>query len=329
MKNIKRWMTGLFLLGALFVLLSFFPWLHVPRTVQFDPSLSHTKINGYRYHTEIIGKPDAPPVIVVHGGPGGDYGYLKSLQSLSKDFRVIFYDQRGTGLSPRVEGKSLTMEQNLLDLKAVVEHFSGGHKVRLIGHSWGGMLVTGYLSKHPEMTSHAVIVEPGILHPESARADVQIIKDSQSIRDMFAMAGYLAMYPFVIKEDGQEGYDYVMTMMMNRGMSGPPYQCEGQGVPPGTFRRGGYEAMNNTVKTILDNPALFTYDLTDGISNYRGGLMLISSECSALGSAYQEKYHLSKFPPQTVHVKAAGMGHNMLTLNPEWSLKTIGAFFKP
>jgi proline iminopeptidase len=57
--------------------------------------------------------------------------------------------------------------------------------------------------------------------------------------------------------------------------------------------------------------------------------MLLSSECSALGSAYQQKYRLPKLPAQTVHVKAAGMGHKMLALNPEWSLQIIGKFFKP
>ncbi len=329
MKKIKLWMLGLILLLALPLLLSFFPWLHVPRTVQFDAGLPYTEINGYKFHTEIFGKPEATPLIVVHGGPGGDYEYLRPLQNLSKDYRVIFYDQRGTGLSPRVDKKYLTVEQNLDDLKAIVEHFSNGNKVKLIGHSWGGMLVVGYLSQYPEKVSQAVVVEPGILYPESAKADVKIIKGSQTIGDAFALAQYVAMYPFVSKEDGQEGYDYVMTELMNRNKPGPPYQCEGQAMPPGIFKRGGYEAMNNTVKTVIDNPELFTYDLTEGISRYRGDLMLISSDCSAIGYAYQEKYHVPKLPAQTVHVKAAGMGHNMLTLNLEWSLKTIGAFFKP
>lgn len=329
MRKIKRWMAVLLVLLALPVLLSFFPCLHVPRTVQFDPGLPYTEINGYKFHTEIFGNPDAPTIIVVHGGPGGDYEYLKPLQALDRNYRVVFYDQRGTGLSPRVDKRSLTMEQNLEDLRSVVEHFSNGRKVKLIGHSWGAMLVVGYLSKHPELVTQAVIVEPGILNPESAKADAKIIKDSQSIRDVFALAGYVMMYPFVAKEDGQEGFDYVMSSMMGRGQSGPPYQCAGQAMPSGIFARAGYEAMNNTVKLMLDNPDMFTYDLAAGISGYHGDLMLISSECSAIGYAYQEKYHLSKLPAQTVHVKAAGMGHNMLTTHSEWSLKTIGAFFKP
>ena len=32
-------------------------------------------------------------------------------------------------------------------------------------------------------------------------------------------------------------------------------------------------------------------------------------------------------PAQTVHLEAKAMGHNMLTLNPGWSVATISAFF--
>ena len=77
--------------------------IEVPKTIQFDKSLSYTEIDGYKFHTEIFGNPKSAPIIVVHGGPGADYEYLKPLKGLSKDYRVIFYDQRGNGLSPRVD----------------------------------------------------------------------------------------------------------------------------------------------------------------------------------------------------------------------------------
>lgn len=301
--------------------------VQVPKTIQFDESLSYTEINGYKFHTEIVGNPDAPIVIVVHGGPGGDYGYLKSLKELSQDNRVIFYDQRGTGLSPRVDKNNLTLEQNLDDLHSIVQHFSGGKQVKLIGHSWGGMLVAGYLSAYPENVSKAVIVEPGMLYPESAKASVEIMKESQSISSMFALLRYIAVYPFVSKKDGHEGSDYVLTKLYNRNTPGAPYQCAGESMPPNSFSRGGYEAFNNMLKPVMDDPAAFTYDLTDGISKYNGELMLISSECSQIGYEFQKKYHIPKLPRQTIHVKAENMGHYMLTLNPKWSLSKIRNFF--
>jgi proline iminopeptidase len=56
--------------------------------------------------------------------------------------------------------------------------------------------------------------------------------------------------------------------------------------------------------------------------------MLLSSECSFVGYAFQEQFHMPFMPGQTVHVKAPMMGHNMLTLNPAWSVALIGDFLQ-
>lgn len=299
----------------------------VPNTVDQDNSLSFTEIDGYKFHTVSEGDEHDTVIIVVHGGPGGDHQYLTPLKSLSKNYRVVFYDQRGTGLSPRVEKSQLTLEQNLNDLNSLIEHFSEGNKVKLIGHSWGGMLVSGYLSTHPEKVSHAVIVEPGMLNPESAEAFITKMKASQSMLSMFTLLRYMAVYPFVNKSDGHEGFDYVMTRILNRSEPGPPYQCGAESMPTDSFARGGFEAFNNMLRPVMSDPKAFHYDLTEGISSYEGELMLISSECSYFGYDFQEMYHVPKLPGQTVHVMAKGMGHNMLTLNPDWSLETLAHFF--
>ncbi len=87
---------------------------------------------------------------------------------MAKEYYVILYDQRGTGLSPRVPKETLTLASSLDDLTDIIEHFRGSGTIRLIGHSWGAMLVIGYLSKHGDRVSHAVAVEPGILNNNSA-----------------------------------------------------------------------------------------------------------------------------------------------------------------
>lgn len=304
--------------------------LHVPRTTQFDRSLPSSVINGYKYHMEVVGPANATPLIVVHGGPGLDYEYLKPLKELSNDYRVIFYDQRGTGLSPRVDESSLTIEQNLDDLHSIVQHFSGGKKVKLIGHSWGATLVVGYLSKHPEMVSQAVIVEPFILYPGAPVKEwVQNFKRAGDIGSTWDILSTLIFYPFVTKEDGQEGYEYIGTKIAGKTKPGPPYNCAGQDLPPKTFKRMGYAAYNTILKPIIDDPNSLKYDFTAGSAAYQGGLLLMSGECSILGPAYQKKYAIPKLPRQTVLVKAVNMGHHMITLNPVWSLQTIRKFLHP
>jgi proline iminopeptidase len=302
--------------------------LHVPRTVQFDSSLPSVEINNYKYHMEIYGAKDSTPLIVVHGGPGLDYEYLKPLQRLSNDYQVIFYDQRGTGLSPRVDKKFLTIEQNLDDLHSIVEHFSKGKKVKLIGHSWGATLVVGYLSMYPEMVSQAVIVEPFILYPGAPVKEwVEKTKGMMSnMASTWQIAKSMSYYPFVLKEDGQEGYEYIGTKLAGKNLPGPPYNCEGQDLPPGIFKRMGYAVYNAIIKPIMDDPSSLHYDFTNGITAYHGDLMLMSGECSILGPLYQEKYAIPKLPPQTVLIKAANMGHHMITLNTDWTLQTIRKF---
>ncbi len=74
----------------------------VPATVATDPSIPHIKIDDITFHAETFGEPTNPVVVVIHGGPGGDYGYLLNLHQLADEYFVVFYDQRGAGLSPRV-----------------------------------------------------------------------------------------------------------------------------------------------------------------------------------------------------------------------------------
>lgn len=107
----------------------------VAPTVEQDPSIPHVTLDRVVLHAETFGDPQHPPVIVVYGGPGWDYRSLLPIKAVGDQFFVIFYDQRGTGLSPRVEAEELTLESTLADLDALVDHYGQGCKVALIRHS--------------------------------------------------------------------------------------------------------------------------------------------------------------------------------------------------
>ncbi|MCK5705957.1 MAG: hypothetical protein KAI29_32630, partial [Cyclobacteriaceae bacterium] len=125
MKIVKKISEGLFFtVLSLVALFTFFymytsgKW-HVAETVAQDSTISHITIDDIVFHAETHGSDTSKTIIVIHGGPGQDYRYLLPLKELSNEYRVVFYDQRGTGLSPRVDASELTLQSSIDDLHQI------------------------------------------------------------------------------------------------------------------------------------------------------------------------------------------------------------------
>lgn len=65
------------------------------------------------------------PITVLHGGPDFDHSYLlPDLDRLADAFRLIYYDQRGRGMSADgVQPDDVTLASDLEDVNRVREHF--------------------------------------------------------------------------------------------------------------------------------------------------------------------------------------------------------------
>ena len=122
--KILLWLLAIIII--FFVSMYFITWgnYSVPKTVENDKSLPHITVNNIVYHAETFGDKKNDVVVVIHGGPGNDYRYLLPLKALANDYFVIFYDQRGSGLSPRVEGSEQSLENSLKDLSDIIDHYS-------------------------------------------------------------------------------------------------------------------------------------------------------------------------------------------------------------
>lgn len=148
----------------------------VPATVDDDPDLPALTLAGTRLHVREVGPADAPVIVVLHGGPGDDARYMLRLaerhngRALTDDHRLIFWDQRGSGLSRRHPADELSIALMLDDLRQLVEHYAPGpEKVILLGHSWGGQYATAFLDRHPDKVAGAILLEPGELTAELDR----------------------------------------------------------------------------------------------------------------------------------------------------------------
>src|SRR5688572_1263456 len=130
----------------------------VPPTVADDPTLPALVINGARMHAEVVGPAQAQAVVVLHGGPGDDFRYMRRLgdsfdgYSLADEYRMVFWDQRSAGLSQRFDrAEDLGLDAHLRDLEDLVDQVAGRDgKVVLLGHSWGGAYAAMYMNAHPE-----------------------------------------------------------------------------------------------------------------------------------------------------------------------------------
>lgn len=140
------------------------PGLLVPLTVDEDPSLPSISVKGTQLHSETFGNPNDPMIVALHGGPGSDYRSILNFSRFSSDgFYVVFYDQRGSGLSKRHDKEAFTIQTFIDDLEAVIRYYRRrpDQKVILMGQSWGAMLATAYVNEHPGEISGVVMSEPG------------------------------------------------------------------------------------------------------------------------------------------------------------------------
>lgn len=147
----------------------------VPKTVMTDASLPSATIRGTKLHLEQQTTGAASNYIIfLHGGPGYDYRSLIPLADKVKasiaNYKLILYDQRGGGLSQRLEpgDASLSVDGLVADLEAIrVQYFNAPMKV--VAHSFGGALLQAYIKKYPANVTHAVFI--GTMPAKNNKAD--------------------------------------------------------------------------------------------------------------------------------------------------------------
>lgn len=108
------------------------------------------RASGYTRTTEVplywcaYGPVNAPRLLVLHGGPGADHGYLlPQFLDLATDFELVFYDQRGGGRSRSGARHPVTWETQVHDLERVIGELAPGTPA-IVGYSWGAMLALLY-----------------------------------------------------------------------------------------------------------------------------------------------------------------------------------------
>jgi proline iminopeptidase len=282
----------------------------VPRTVTEDSSLPAITLNGSRFHAETMGDASKPVLIFLHGGPGGDYRSLLPMAgrfgsySLVDDYFLVFWDQRGAGLSQRHGKSELSIDTYLADLLALVDRYAPGRAVTLIGQSWGGMYGTAFINRYPERVSRAVFIESGPLKGSTFERIKGDLFDIDFLSEWLNDYAWSAQF---LSADDHVRMDYEFTI------------AEGDAQPRNNVRRGpGAELFwrngamaNRYVQESGQNArGVFTYDFTTNLRSFMRPVLLIAGGRSeVLGPTLQEEQR-ALYGNATVKTVADG-GHDV------------------
>ncbi len=122
------------------------------------------EINGVRQGMFIKSKDVSHPVLLyLHGGMPDYFLSEKYPTGLENEFTVVWWEQRGAGLSydPKLQNETITQEQLISDTLALTNYLRdrfGQDKIYLLGHSGGSFIGIQAAARAPELY-HAYIGE--------------------------------------------------------------------------------------------------------------------------------------------------------------------------
>ncbi len=142
------------------------------------------------------GPVDAPLTVVFA------HGYCLSMDSwhfqrrhlqarFGRDIRLVFYDQRGHGLSGTGSREHATIAQIAADLNSVLEATAATGPLVLIGHSMGGMALLAYAVRYPHALRERVLAV-GLVSTakaELSEAGLGAVLESRAMASLVGLAG--------------------------------------------------------------------------------------------------------------------------------------------
>jgi proline iminopeptidase len=128
-----------------------YPSIEPYNSFSFPVSERHT------LYVEECGNPNGTPVVFLHGGPGGGISPDHRRYFDPKKWRVILFDQRGSGKStPHAD----LVDNTTWDLVADIEKIREKLKIdkwTVFGGSWGSTLSLSYAVTHPERVRSLIL----------------------------------------------------------------------------------------------------------------------------------------------------------------------------
>lgn len=111
--------------------------------------------DGCTLYVKEVGR--GSPLVVLHGGWGAEHSYLlDAFDYLESNYRLIFYDQRGSLRSPCPDSL-VSVGRHVADLERLRVALKLD-RVTLLAHSMGTFLAMSYLQEYPKRVSGMILI---------------------------------------------------------------------------------------------------------------------------------------------------------------------------
>jgi pimeloyl-ACP methyl ester carboxylesterase len=164
-----------------------------------------------------------PVLLWVHGGPGmPDYFLLEQYPTgLEELFTVVWWDQRGTGLSydPDIPAGTMTVEQFIADTLAVTDYLRDRFdqdKLYLLGHSWGSFIGIQAAARAPERYHAYIGMAQMVYQLRSEQLAYDRMLAAYRDRSDLAMVRALEQAPVSMTDGTPQAYLAVRDKAMHR-----------------------------------------------------------------------------------------------------------------
>jgi proline iminopeptidase len=300
----------------------------VPPTAERDPKLPQIKLEvsgrTRSIHAEALGEPASPTILFLHGSLS-DYRALRIFRSLADRYQLVFWDQRGNGLSERITESEYDRDSIVEEIDRVRRHYAGDRAATLVGHSFGAMYAALYASTYPERVDQMVLIEPGGLN-------------SQIFNDTFEDIINISLFDLGMNEmfwqnellspSSHEALDLRGLMVLLNGRQ-TRYHCDPEHPPHlPVWRPGGYvEYLRSKVLGGSGGFAApsFDFDFARGLDAFPQKVLFVAGSCGALGPDYQERHHLPLFQDAEL-VTIPNTGHRLIVEAPDAVLDAVRGY---
>ena len=144
--------------------------------------MSFAFVNGINISYDVEGT--GFPIIFIHGFGSKKEIWKPQLTELSKKYKTITYDIRGTGKTDR-PNYLYTMDMFVEDLKGLLNKWAI-ESTHLVGRSFGGMIAQNFVLKYPDIVKKLVLIATNAKFDEEAAVEIAIrnrIKEIELIKN--------------------------------------------------------------------------------------------------------------------------------------------------